>query len=102
MIGDGYPAFLAKMVRQFVKEAGECVNEVQQAVQRGDMDGLAKAAHGLKGISGNMGVKPMAALAFELEQQGRQNVSKGNSKRCLELEGLFHRVQEEFEKELQK
>ena len=49
-----------------------------------------------------MGVKPMVALALELEQQGRQKVSEGNSKRCLELEHLFQRVQAEFEKELQK
>ena len=45
----------ANIVRQFVNDAGKCVEQVKEAVEGRDAQTLQKAAHGLKGISGNVG-----------------------------------------------
>jgi len=52
------------MVQQFVQDAGHGIQEIQQAVERQDIVTLTKAAHGLKGVSGNMRVKHMAELSL--------------------------------------
>ena len=67
------PEMFAKMVAQFVQDATKCVDEVIQAVESQDSHKLAEAAHGLKGICGNMGVIHLKEIAAQVEQLGRQN-----------------------------
>jgi PAS domain S-box-containing protein len=102
MTGEGYPAFLARMVQQFIQDAGQCVQEVQRAIANGDMVQLAEAAHGLKGVSGNMGMKRLAELSFELEQNGKNEHGDQNEELCHQLEWTFQQAQREFYKEIEK
>ena len=102
MLGEGYPEFLSRMVSRFVEDASRCVEDLQRAVENGDMAQLAEVAHGLKGISSNMGVMHLAELAFELEQRGRNQVKDQNEGLCQQLQQVFQQVHEEFNKEIEK
>lgn len=72
--GSGYPAFLKKIVGQFVKDSTTCVSQIQEAVASRDIDALAAATHGLKGISSNMGARELQARSAEWEERARQNL----------------------------
>ena len=102
MTGPGYSKFLSRMVRQFVDDAGQCIQEIQRAIEHQDLANLAQVAHGLKGISGNMGVRHLAELSFELEQRGRNQVTEQNEELCQQLRQVFQQAQDEFTKELEK
>ena len=71
MLGDGYQGFLARITEKFVTEAGECVEQVKKFLLDGDVEELAKTAHDLKGISGNVGAEGLQRLAMVLEQHCR-------------------------------
>lgn len=60
--------FLTRMVTQFIRDATTCVDQVLQACEHRDMEELATAGHGLKGICANMGVPNLQVLAREAEQ----------------------------------
>ncbi|MCA9419470.1 MAG: response regulator, partial [Nitrospira sp.] len=65
--------FVCKILQNFIREALECVSQVQEAVTTENREALTLAAHGLKGICRNVGVQNLAELAFALEQHGRQD-----------------------------
>ncbi len=102
MVGEGYPEFLSRMVSRFVEEASQCIEDVQRAVESHDMKQLVEAAHGLKGISGNMGVTHLAELSFELEQRGKNEQCELNDELCRQLQYAFQQAQEEFTSEIVK
>jgi signal transduction histidine kinase/DNA-binding response OmpR family regulator/HPt (histidine-containing phosphotransfer) domain-containing protein len=102
LTGPGYLAFLSRMVQQFIQDAGQCVQAVQRAIANDDMAQLAEAAHGLKGMSGNMGAKHLAVLSFELEQRGRQQVHGNHDGLGQELQQAFQQAQEALVKEIEK
>ncbi len=95
MTGDTYPEFLARIVQQFVEDAGHCIENVQRAVVNGDVQAMREAAHGLKGISGNVGARKLQQLAKELETACAQPA-------CDTSTVSFDRIQYEFEKVRQK
>ncbi len=72
--GSGYPAFLKKIVGQFVKDSTTCVSQIQEAVASRDIDALVAATHGLKGISSNMGARKLQTRSAEWEERARQNL----------------------------
>ena len=102
MTGAGYPTFLARMVSRFVEDAGRCIQEIQSAIEQDDMPHLLKAAHGLKGICGNMGLTRLVELASELEQCGHNPVREKILALHVPLEGAFHEAQKELTAELEK
>ncbi|WP_447969391.1 response regulator [Nitrospira sp. M1] len=69
----GGDAFVAQMVQQFAEDAMACVMQVEQAVEQGNASALAEAAHGLKGISRNMGAHRLAEIAVGLERRCQAN-----------------------------
>ncbi|MCA9453089.1 MAG: response regulator [Nitrospira sp.] len=63
--------FVSKILKNFIREALECVSQVQEAVTTENWEDLTLAAHGLKGICRNVGVQKLAELALALEQHDR-------------------------------
>jgi len=102
LTGAGYSEFLARMVSRFVEDVSQCLQEVQRAVDNQDMGRLVEAAHGLKGIGGNMGVPHMAELSLELENRGRNNIDdkEPNELLCRQLHQAFQQAEEALNKEL--
>lgn len=101
MLGDGYQEFLAKMMKQFSADAGECVEQVQKFIHDGDdMEEVAKTAHGLKGISGNVGAEQLQTLALALEQHCRNGSVQDAMALAPQIQTEFIKVQQAFQREL--
>ena len=59
--------FLQTMIQRFVEDALHCVTLIEQALDTHDLVQIQEAAHGLKGISRNMGANALAQVALDLE-----------------------------------
>ncbi len=92
MTGDQYPVFLAKIVQQFVEEAGRCIELIQASVSSGDVAALREAAHGLKGIAGNIGALRLQQLALETETVCQQPMIDSSLGSFSQLESEFENV----------
>jgi HPt (histidine-containing phosphotransfer) domain-containing protein len=69
---------LGEIVELFLEDGPRVVERLRGAVARGDADEIERAAHSLKGALLNMSANPLAALALELENLGRE----GELARC--------------------
>jgi two-component system sensor histidine kinase/response regulator len=63
----GGQQFLQSMIHHFVEDALHCVTLIEQALDTNDLSTIQEAAHGLKGISRNMGADSLAQVAVDLE-----------------------------------
>ncbi len=88
--GLGGAPLLSRLVEQFIHDASECVENIQRAVSEGSIKAFTDAAHGLKGICGNIGAQQLAKLSADLEAYGKE----GN---VQDAESLFPCLQEEFQ-----
>ena len=93
----GGPAFVAKLVNQFVTDATCCVDKIQVALESQQVNDLLEAAHGLKGMASNMGLTELAQTAHHMEVLGRQpNFQEGHSA-FDSVKKEFARVHEELQ-----
>ena len=67
-LGGDDVGFLEGIVRSFLAHTERAVVELRAAATSGDRERLRRAAHGLKGSAGNVGAKPLAALARRVEE----------------------------------
>ena len=102
MTGENYPTFLAKIVQQFVADAGVCIEQVQQAVASSDRAMLREAAHGLKGIAGNIGAKRLQTLAREMEEAGKLPSCDPSTLSCSQMAAEFENVRSNLTQELMR
>ena len=70
MVGDD-PAFILEMLGVFVSDNRQAHRQLSEAMASGSADGVAEAAHKLKGISRIAGASELAALSASLEAAGR-------------------------------
>ncbi|GJL52576.1 MAG: hypothetical protein NPIRA01_38030 [Nitrospirales bacterium] len=84
--------FVAQMIQQFAEDAMTCVMQLEQAVEQGDSNTLAEAAHGLKGISRNMGAHRLAAIAEKLEHQRQSDSLEGVPGEVAELKSELSHI----------
>jgi PAS domain S-box-containing protein len=71
-ITDGDTELECELIALYREDARDRLEELNQALDRDDVEALRSAAHTLKGSSGNMGAVAVAALAFTLEEAGAQ------------------------------
>ncbi len=85
----GGSAFVSKLVSQFVSDATASVEKIQAALESENANEVLEAAHGLKGMSANMGLTELVRAAHHMETLGRHyNLQDGSS--------VFDSVQKEF------
>ena len=68
----GDEAFLQELLELYLGECSKLVAQIETAIAGGDAKGIERAAHTLKGSSGNMGATSVQAAALELETAGRE------------------------------
>ena len=93
MAGPENPDFLINVIQKFIEEAGACVFAAQQALEGQDLEALVEAAHGLKGICGNMGAQDLEQRCAKVVEQGRNGVLEGLSAQIQGIHGEFEVVQ---------
>ncbi len=64
---DGEPDLIVELIDLYLQEAPLRIEAIRRAVADADGLSLKRAAHSLKGSSGTLGVRPLAALCQELE-----------------------------------
>jgi len=57
-----------KLLRQFVEQQGPALEQVTDALSKGDVALAERLAHTLKGVAGNIGAKPVQIAAGDLEK----------------------------------
>jgi len=69
----GGSEFVNKMAEQFITDAKSCIHAIEEALEHHDHKALAEAAHGLKGISANVGATSLRNLAIAIEDENRED-----------------------------
>ena len=100
MMGSHDPELLSRLVGQFIKDAGICVEAIQRAVDADQAGGMAKEAHGLKGISRNIGAVRLAEICSQIEELGKSRNLEGIESQLVSLQQEFARVTHILEAEL--
>lgn len=59
------------LINTFIQDSGLRLRELVEAFQRGQLDGVRKAAHSLKGASANLGLLRLAEECRLLEEAAR-------------------------------
>jgi CheY-like chemotaxis protein/HPt (histidine-containing phosphotransfer) domain-containing protein len=84
---------IAELVRTFVASLPERQRSLREAFDRGDLVGLMRLAHQLKGAGGGYGFQPITDAAERLEHAARGGSDLAAIERCLgELNLVLQRV----------
>jgi HPt (histidine-containing phosphotransfer) domain-containing protein len=67
------PAFLRELIELFLQDVPQRLAELEQAIAKGDAPLLTRAAHTIKGSCSNFGAAGLAAVALQMEHQGKEN-----------------------------
>ena len=98
---EGEPDFVVELIDLYLDEVPRLFDSLHTAIQNNDSTTAKRAAHSLRGSSGNLGVLQMAAIAGELEHLA--NPSGTSATQLLQsLEIEFQRVKEILNAERQK
>ncbi|MCK5192955.1 MAG: Hpt domain-containing protein [Desulfobulbaceae bacterium] len=62
---------LAELVQLFNDTSADDVAKIQAALSAGDAQGMADAAHSIKGAAASMGIEDIRKAAHEIEKSGR-------------------------------
>ena len=63
----GNPDFYLKLLAKFVTNHGECVQQLNEMLERSELDDARRSAHTIKGVAGNIGAYELQKRATELE-----------------------------------
>jgi HPt (histidine-containing phosphotransfer) domain-containing protein len=85
----GDKQLLREIAVLFIEECPRAVEQIQEAVARGDAVKLENAAHALKGSVANFGARNAVEAAFQLEQMGRTNQMSDAAGMLVELESAL-------------
>ena len=81
----GNMSLYKRLLGRFIE--GNHYDELEQALQSGDMEEAARQAHSLKGVSANLSLTKIRAISVELEQLIKDNADYSG---CLaELKQAF-------------
>jgi signal transduction histidine kinase/ligand-binding sensor domain-containing protein/CheY-like chemotaxis protein/HPt (histidine-containing phosphotransfer) domain-containing protein len=86
--------FAGELVQLFIESGDSVLNDIRDALERGDMDALGRAAHSLKGSSANMCAGPTSEAAARLESAARVGAAEDVAKLELQLRAETRRAME--------
>lgn len=69
--GEDEPELFVELVDLFLEDARGNFQNLRDALDRADAQGVERAAHTLKSSCGNVGATGLSATCFKLEQLGR-------------------------------
>jgi PAS domain S-box-containing protein len=83
---DGNMELVRSIIRLFLEDCPRLLSEVRGAMERGDIAGLERAAHALKGATGNFAAKRAVDAARRLEALARDGNLAAAAAACNALE----------------
>ncbi|HEX3397738.1 MAG TPA: two-component regulator propeller domain-containing protein [Steroidobacteraceae bacterium] len=85
-------AFAAELVQLFIESGDSVLKDISDALARGDMSAVGRAAHSLKGSSANMCASPTSEAAARLESAARAGATEDVAKLELQLRAETRRA----------
>jgi HPt (histidine-containing phosphotransfer) domain-containing protein len=70
-VADGDAEFAGQLVQLFIDSGDAALAEIREALRRGDLPAVGRAAHAFKGSSANIRARPASAAAERLEKAAR-------------------------------
>ena len=86
--------FAGELVQLFIESGDSVLQDIRDALERGDMAAIGRAAHSLKGSSANMCASPASEAAARLESAARAGVSEDVAKLEIQLRAETLRAME--------
>ncbi|MCL6473829.1 MAG: Hpt domain-containing protein [Firmicutes bacterium] len=68
----GDEEFTTELLQEFLRTIPPLLSQVEQALNAGDSEALARAAHTIKGSARSVGARAFAEIAFAVEQAGKE------------------------------
>jgi PAS domain S-box-containing protein len=93
---DGEPDVIGQLIDLFQETTPPLLAHLREAVVAGDAEKLRHTAHELKGSSGNLGARRLAALAADLEKIGKGGSVDGAAPLLGQVEQEYERVREDL------
>ncbi len=93
---DGDKELLAEMAELFLQDSSRLVDEIEQAIERGDSSAVHHSAHTLKGSVANFAAERARALSLQLELMGRAGNLSGARERFAQLAAEIRLVETEL------
>jgi HPt (histidine-containing phosphotransfer) domain-containing protein len=69
---EGNPELLTELIQLFLGEAPQLIEAMRKALQRGDMQGLGRSAHSMKGAASNFLAHGTVSAASNLESDAKK------------------------------
>ncbi len=91
------PSLVREIVDLFVVVVPQQISSLKQAIQEGDNKQTAFYAHSLKGMFGNLVIKPLQDYCQQLEMMGRNENIDGAEKILGRISDMFDQVMNELE-----
>jgi HPt (histidine-containing phosphotransfer) domain-containing protein len=88
----GDPEFLVEVVEAFLSDSPPRIEALKSSLAGGDADTLGRAAHSLKGSSGNFGAARMQALCADIERLARAGQTEALGPLVVQLDIEYERV----------
>ena len=90
------------LVRRFLEDSADLIDQLDQGIARGDADSVYRAAHTLKSSSAALGALALSDRAKHLEALGRSGVLDSAAAEAAEAHVQFVRAKETLEKCLEE
>ncbi len=88
-------AGIAELLELAMQTGEKHRNALAAALQAHDANGIARAAHGIKGSAGNIGANVVYRLAAELDERARAGNLDGAAERIGAIDEAYARVAEQ-------
>ncbi|WP_296806290.1 Hpt domain-containing protein [Thiocapsa sp.] len=90
------------LVRRFLQDSADLLDQLDQGIARGDADSVHRAAHALKSSAAALGALALSDRAKHLETLGRSGVLAGAAAEAAAAHDQFVRVKESLEKRIKE
>lgn len=89
---EGDSEFLQELIAIYLADTPKQMTKLEEAITRQDADLVVRAAHTIKGSSGNFGAAGFARLAREMETHGKSNNLAAAAAALPEFKSAFAQV----------
>ena len=86
---DGDPELLLDLIQMFLDDGPEKVRAVHEGLQAGDFEKMERAAHSLKGSSGNLGARLLQDTCEKIQLATRQRQLDESRRLTTDLDREF-------------
>jgi CheY-like chemotaxis protein len=93
---DGDEDLLNEITAVFLDDYAKQLDEIADAVDKGDAELIDRTAHRLKGAVGNIGAQAVVDLALELEKMGRKGELDGIEDKYRQLKNKVNQLVQEL------